>query len=168
MVGERVVDANFLDLFAGTAIFSFEALSRGAAKAVAVDLSRKAADAIRDSASKMGLIVEVIASDSLSALKRLDGRAFDVVYCDPPYDYDRYDELLVTLATSSAIADDAVIGIEHSSIAFPFSRIPEPVSLRKTASYGTVAISLFDKEPAAPAGAAAEAGDRRTDGADTE
>src|SRR5512132_123847 len=40
IVGPRINGARFLDLFAGSGIFSFEAISRGAKESVAVDSSR--------------------------------------------------------------------------------------------------------------------------------
>src|SRR3954454_15697426 len=63
IIGERIGGARFLDLFAGSGIFSFEALSRGASTAVAVDLSRQNVAAISRTASEFGVAVRTIAAD---------------------------------------------------------------------------------------------------------
>ena len=44
--GPRIAGARFLDLFAGSGIFSFEAVSRGAASATAIDQSRRNCETI--------------------------------------------------------------------------------------------------------------------------
>jgi len=48
IVGERIEGARFLDLFAGSGIFAFEAVSRGAESATAVERDRRAVEAILD------------------------------------------------------------------------------------------------------------------------
>src|SRR5687768_12694660 len=71
IAGPRIIDANFLDLFSGTGIFSFEAISRGAAHAVAVEKSRKAAHHIKTTAEAMEMPVAVICDDAFTAMRRL-------------------------------------------------------------------------------------------------
>src|SRR5277367_6536158 len=46
-LGERVIDARVLELFAGTGALSLECLSRGAAHATCIEKARRHADAIR-------------------------------------------------------------------------------------------------------------------------
>lgn len=144
IVGEHVVDAKFLDLFAGTGIFSLEALSRGAARAVAVDVSKRAATQLDETASRLGVELEVVTADVFKALTTLSGEPFDIVFADPPYDFSRYDDLLRAIDTLT-LSDDAVVGVEHSSARVPFTSVPPMLPLRKTAHYGTVAISIFDR-----------------------
>lgn len=144
IVGEQIIEAKFLDLFAGTAIFSLEALSRGAAGAVAVDVSKRATAQIDETAHQLGLELEVVTADVFKALTRLSAEPFDVVFADPPYDFSRYDDLLRAIDALS-LADDAVVGVEHSAGRVPFTSVPPALPLRKTAHYGTVAISIFDR-----------------------
>src|SRR5438132_3005988 len=73
IVAERIAGARFLDLFAGSGIFSFEALSRGAAAATAIDASRQHVAAIAKNAAIFGVEVRTIAEDALAGIKRLPG-----------------------------------------------------------------------------------------------
>ena len=86
IVGERIVNARVLDLYAGTGAVGFEALSRGAAHATFVELRAPTAAAIRRSAEQLGLEkrTTVVCSPAEKAAQRLIGR-FDFVYADPPY-----------------------------------------------------------------------------------
>jgi 16S rRNA (guanine966-N2)-methyltransferase len=145
IVGPQIVGARFLDLFSGTGIFSLEAVSRGASEAVASDLSRKAADAIRAIATQWELPIKVLSEDAIKTVGRAWGEPFDVVYADPPYAYENYAELLAALDSSATLADGAVVAIEHRSGTVPF----DPASVvrlrfRRTARYGNVSISIFD------------------------
>src|SRR5690349_5982849 len=65
IVRERVDGARFLDLFAGTGIFAFEAISRGAQSAVAMDASRAQVAAIEKNARTLNVPVRAILSDAL-------------------------------------------------------------------------------------------------------
>lgn len=75
-----------LDLFAGSGQLGIEALSRGAEKAVFVDLNRRAVNVVNDNLEHCGLKdkAEVFNGDSLSYLKTTMEK-FDIIFIDPPY-----------------------------------------------------------------------------------
>lgn len=148
IVADRVEAANFLDLFAGSGIFSFEAMSRGAASATAVDQGRANTAAISRVAESLQVAIEVIDSDVISSLHRLRGRKFDLVYADPPYAYDRYDDLLLGL-DRGPLAEDAIVAIEHRRRSDPFGAKTERLSRWRRAEYGEVWITFFTTVPQA-------------------
>jgi 16S rRNA (guanine966-N2)-methyltransferase len=77
-----------LDLYAGSGALGLEALSRGARSATFVESARPALAAIRENLSAAGEDAEVVASDAIKWLRAAADRdgAFDLVFCDPPYD----------------------------------------------------------------------------------
>ncbi len=86
ILGRQVRGARVLDLFAGSGALGLEALSRGAASAVAVDSDRRAADVIRENAAKCRLdSLRVVAADVFRFLRRPGPRPFTLVFADPPY-----------------------------------------------------------------------------------
>jgi len=147
IAGARMEGARFLDLFAGSGIFSFEAISRGARESVAVDSSRAHTAAIEKTARELGAAVRAVTADALDGIKRLGGEVFDVIYADPPYEYDRYDDLLMSIDTSLTLADDAIVAIEHRRRSEPFGRAESPplhrLKLSRRAEYGEVWITIF-------------------------
>ncbi len=88
ILGERVVDARFLDLFAGTGSVGLEALSRGAAQATFIELSQPVVRVLRENLRTTGLAerAEVIRSDAFRFLDLAasQGRRYDMVYIAPP------------------------------------------------------------------------------------
>jgi 16S rRNA (guanine966-N2)-methyltransferase len=76
-----------LDLYAGSGALGIEALSRGAAGAVFVDSSRRAAEIVRANLAAVGEPpAEVRVEDALRYLERAGGRVgYDLVFVDPPY-----------------------------------------------------------------------------------
>jgi 16S rRNA (guanine966-N2)-methyltransferase len=84
-LGQRLDGLSCLDLFAGSGVLGFEALSRGARRVVMVERDRAAARALRDNAKKLDASgAEVVESDAIAYLGRA-GETFDVVFIDPPY-----------------------------------------------------------------------------------
>jgi 16S rRNA (guanine966-N2)-methyltransferase len=144
IVGERIRGAHFLDLFAGSGIFSFEAVSRGAASATAVDLSRANLAAIEKLAREFGCDVKSVQADFPSGIKRLSGSVFDLVYADPPYDWERYDELLMSIDEHANLADGALVAIEHRRRTNPFTSTPRRLAFQRRAEYGEVWIDFFN------------------------
>jgi 16S rRNA (guanine(966)-N(2))-methyltransferase RsmD len=89
-LGERVVGARVLELFAGTGALSFESLSRGAVSAVCVEKSERHAAVLRQNYDSSGLppgALQVRVHDVFTALAQFaDAKIeFDLVLADPPY-----------------------------------------------------------------------------------
>lgn len=74
-----------LDLFAGTGAVGIEALSQGAARAVFLDIEKRAVETIRHnlSATKLSDHAEVRLTDAFLYLKKVT-ESFDLIYIAPP------------------------------------------------------------------------------------
>ena len=94
-----VVDADVLDLFAGTGALGIEALSRGARRAVFVDQSADAIDLVEQNLRSCDLEdrSRVVKADGLRWLTTTEDR-WGLVLLDPPYPFDGWADLLVGLA----------------------------------------------------------------------
>jgi len=89
-LGERVVSARVLELFAGTGALSFESLSRGAVSAICVERSPRHAEVLRQNAAAAGFApaaLSVRVQDVFVMLPQIAGAGsqFDLVLADPPY-----------------------------------------------------------------------------------
>jgi 16S rRNA (guanine966-N2)-methyltransferase len=87
IVGERVVDARGIDLYAGSGAIGIEALSRGAAHVTFVERGHASLDAIRHNLERTGLAADasVQAREVLPFLAGPVGERFDLAFLDPPY-----------------------------------------------------------------------------------
>ncbi len=84
-LGQDLTSRRCLDLYAGTGVLALEALSRGAALAVAVDKSPVGIASLRATASLLGaLALEAHAADARRFLAG-ETRTFDVIFVDPPF-----------------------------------------------------------------------------------
>jgi len=112
-----IADARVLDLFAGTGALSLEALSRGAASAVMIDMDRAACDCIRKNmeTTRLKERCRLISRDYQQALRLLEaeGAAFDVVFIDPPYRMENTGEMCAELYERGLLSPDAMILVEH-------------------------------------------------------
>jgi 16S rRNA (guanine(966)-N(2))-methyltransferase RsmD len=76
-----------LDLYAGSGALGIEALSRGAASAVFVDRSARAAAAVRANLDALGIEADVRRMEARTAVRAASarGEAYDLLFLDPPY-----------------------------------------------------------------------------------
>ena len=116
ILGDRVVDARVLDLFAGTGALGFEALSRGAAGVTFVERHRATAESIEALATEFGVAerVTVLPLAVERSLRLLEG-PFNVIFADPPYESGFPAAALRALREHELIAPGATIVCEHSS-----------------------------------------------------
>jgi 16S rRNA (guanine(966)-N(2))-methyltransferase RsmD len=110
---------SFLDLFAGSGNVGLEALSRGARFATFVEKDICLVRALRESLFQLGFAAraEVIAADAESGLRRFvqQGRRFDIIFTDPPYDQGLVLEMLVWPDMRKALAENGMIVLQHSA-----------------------------------------------------
>jgi 16S rRNA (guanine966-N2)-methyltransferase len=110
---DAVEGARVLDLFAGSGALGIEALSRGAAHCTFVESAPLALAAVRANLDATGLrnrarVVPSTAEAYLAAAPP----AVDLALCDPPYGFDRWDELLAVLpATTVVIESDRSVAL---------------------------------------------------------
>lgn len=135
---------SLLDLFSGTGSISYEAVSRGAQKAVAVELYAPHAAFIRSMADKLGVAdrLQCVGSNVWVYLNSPSAAAagpFDMVFADPPYDMEGVERLPDEVLNRGLLAPDGVLVVEHSA-AYDFSGHARFEQLRK---YGSVHFSFF-------------------------
>ena len=112
-LGQDLTDIATLDLFAGSGALSLEALSRGAALAVAVDRNAELVRALGATATALGTTaLEVHRSDAMAYLAR-EARLFDVIFLDPPFGNPRWTELLA--AVCARMAPKGALYVEASA-----------------------------------------------------
>ena len=119
-LGDLVIGARVLDLFAGSGAYGIEALSRGAAQAVFVDNHRKSIEAIRLNLRRAKLDGKVIREDVFRFLEKCDA-PFQIVFADPPYakraeDRNFAEELLNCAALVAALEPSGVFVLERSPV----------------------------------------------------
>ena len=83
-----------IDLFAGSGARGIEALSRGAASATFVDNDSRATETIRRNLRDLGLEANVRQYDAHRYLEAATLDGVDLAFADPPYAYQRWDDLL--------------------------------------------------------------------------
>lgn len=91
ILGGDLVDASFLDMFAGTGAVGIEALSRGASHVRFLDIERRAVETIRLNLESTGLCmssdincVEIQQGNAFNLLQNHHDYAFDYIYIAPP------------------------------------------------------------------------------------
>lgn len=108
--------ARFLDLFAGSGQIGIEALSRGAKEAVFVEMVRDAAACIKKNLehTKLSDKAVVYANDCLTAIAKLASKkeSFDIIFLDPPYDSELYEDTLSAIKRAGILSEDGIVVVE--------------------------------------------------------
>lgn len=143
ILGARVVNAQFLDLFCGVGACGIEALSRGAAHATFVDESRESLRLVRQNLEKCGVAVQsMVMQGRIPEDLRSSMPPFHIIFADPPYTYTLYESLLTAIVARSLLLPGGLVVIETSRAC----TLPDQVSsLHKTDCriYGDTALSFF-------------------------
>ncbi len=160
-----------LDLFAGSGQLGLEALSRGAASAVFIDVARGAVEIILANAKKTKLFdkCRISTGSHMSYIKSAAKKeGFDIIFLDPPYASDYIYESLVLIAEGEMLNDGGRIVCESDNGTAPVRKkdlksdeyhekavdeqifkndecLKERYNVVKTALYGRSRITLLEK-----------------------
>lgn len=131
MVGARVID-----LFAGTGALGLEAMSRGAAYCLFVEVSADARALIRDNVEAFGLTGEtrIFRRDATDLGPAGPIEPYNLAFLDPPYGKGLGEKALAILADGKWIAPGAVCLLEER--AGTDVLIPAAFTLLETRTYG--------------------------------
>jgi 16S rRNA (guanine966-N2)-methyltransferase len=147
--GERIGEARFLDLFAGSGVVALEAVSRGALEVTCVEGDLRAVRVLQKSCRRLARgAVEVRRASlpgGLGPLAADRGGSYDLAFADPPYRFTAYGALLAAAAPLLAAAGE--IAVEHSSR----TRLPEeagPLLSVDHRRYGESSLSFYRRKNA--------------------
>lgn len=113
------------DLYAGSGAFALEALSRGAARAVAVERDRRAIEILRGNAAACRLPLEVVGIEVARFCQRPPLWAPDVVFVDPPYELPAADLRRELAALLHQVPDHEVLLVVERSARDAESPLPD-------------------------------------------
>tara|TARA_Y100000746_G_C15451155_1_gene427193 strand:- start:644 stop:1168 length:525 start_codon:yes stop_codon:yes gene_type:complete len=133
-----ITKISVLDLYSGTGNISYEFSSRGCSKLTAVDINYKSTEFIRKTKDELNMNINIINKNSIYFLKE-NTKKYDVIFADPPYDYNNYQELIKQILEQDILNNKGIFILEHGGNIKLFDNTIEE---RK---YGNVFFSIFNK-----------------------
>ena len=131
-----------LDMFCGCGQLGIEALSRGAASAVFVDISRASIAVTEDNLTTTGFrnISKTVLGNSLEYLDRTS-EIFDIAFLDPPYHAGIMDDAIERVAPHIAAGGIIVCETGEREV------LPEDIDgfTSKRYKYGKIALTVYRK-----------------------
>lgn len=118
IIGEKIVDAKFLDLYAGTGNMTFEGISRGAKRAIMIEQDKEAVRIIIENVNHLGIENKCRAykNDVFRAVEILSRKneKFDIIFIDPPYKENISTKTIEKIFENNLLEEDGIIISEHS------------------------------------------------------
>ncbi len=116
MLSVGIFDSSVLDLFAGSGALGIEALSRGAKKAVFIDVSSDSLKIVKQNIELTHLEEksECLLRDYITYLNETTEK-FDYIFLDPPYAADFLEPALCIIHKNNLLNDDGIVVCELDS-----------------------------------------------------
>ncbi|OQW37629.1 MAG: hypothetical protein A4E19_13215 [Nitrospira sp. SG-bin1] len=155
ILGHRLANSRFLDLYAGTGAVGIEAISRGARHVTFVESNRQALTLLQQNLALCHLGDEIVVSGRtvqqfLNHSDQWNG-PYDIIFADPPYaEAPEFPALLAELRSDELFASDSWLVIEHATKAVLPMSMGCTRFLRRY-RYGDTALSLYFRSDAAQA-----------------
>jgi len=115
--------AHYLDLFSGTGSYLFEAVSRGARKALGIDIEKRLAEAINRQAERLHVDDRLLClcDDVFKVIPRLvsQKKRFDIIMIAPPQYEGLIDKTLLLLQNHHILNKGGLIICQHDTSEIP-------------------------------------------------
>ena len=137
------------DIFAGSGALGIEALSRGAASVLFVELAARAAGLIRTNLEELGVARErwrLVRGDALRWLASETPAAWDLAFVDPPYGRDALLPALLHMAERGWLAHGGLLCAELEAGLELEEPVHPALTLLRDKSYGQTRILIWRKE----------------------
>lgn len=145
LIQEYVPESVCLDMFAGSGALSFEAISRGAARAVLVDKDKRSVDIIRKNVQSLGFEEQCeIRNDDCFIYAERTGEKFDIIFLDPPYNRNFIEPVLSAIVDKELLSDGGIVVLESDDT--DFSGEKEGLLVLKQRKYGRTYITVYEKQ----------------------
>lgn len=149
ILGNRLPDCRFLDLYAGTGAIAIEAVSRGASHVTCVESEPASLKLLHRNMLDCGIVPRV--TIHATTVKQFLGRPsqwdgpYDLVFADPPYAIiGELESLLRHPSTDRLFAADSWLVVEHAQKTVLPSTLGTCTYLRRY-RYGDTALSLYSQ-----------------------
>ncbi len=133
-----------LDLYAGTGAVGFDLFEHGAVHVDFVEIDGRRSAKLRQEIAARNVADKAAThqSDAIRALSRLAGNTYNLVFADPPYDIDPWEELFTELRNNNLLEPDAWIIAEHATR----NQLPDTISGATAINrkrYGDTSITIY-------------------------
>ncbi len=138
-----VIEAHCLDLFAGSGALGFEALSRGAADVLLLDIHPESAKQLQQNCQLLSCEnAQVIQQDARQWLRSPANSQYNLIFLDPPFEMGIVAEIATLLNENHWLADGAKIYLEQGCRPEP-PELPTSWQLIKDKKAGQVRFQLY-------------------------
>lgn len=128
-----------LDCFSGTGNISYEFLSRGVKSAHSIDSNFNCISYQKKIKEELKFgNFNPVKQDVFNALKKQISGAYDIIFCDPPYDLPNIAEIPDLVFSRNLLTQEGWLIIEHSKLTTFKNE-----TCRETRNYGNVNFSFF-------------------------
>lgn len=132
-------ECDVLDLFSGSGNISLEFASRGTRDIISVDKHPGCVNFLKSEAKKLGFDnITAVRADVMQFVRNC-GEQFDIIFCDAPYNWTNYDEMIRSILDHKLLKKEGWLIVEHHSVK-NFDHFPEIIDKR---AYGQNIMSFF-------------------------
>ena len=142
----HIANSTCLDLFAGSGILSFEALSRGANKVLTLDASAQIIQTIQQQAMQLKTSqLQATQQDAYQFIQQTSTQTYDIIFIDPPFLDQRLTEICAALANNHWLKPKGLIYVEKDKQ--QIFTAPVAWQLLKDKTAGAVSYQLYISIP---------------------
>ena len=145
MIQDYVKNSIVLDLFAGSGQLGIEAISNQAKECYFIDNNKEVIKVLNNNINNLKIKEKskIILSDWKKSLNDFSNQniKFDLIFVDPPYDYNVYEKILDKVSTLNLLNKEGLIILEHHNL--KLKEKYHNLTLYKQKNYGNKSVNIY-------------------------